>query len=240
MTVVSGSATIASASAVHGGRPETGSQSKARPLGYAAISDGAVRMDASLARAIVRLQQSGDVATKPVASDVIRAAGPHGRFVDAVQALRLTKAEASRLTPTRVAELKEAAKEVFSLTTGVPRAQSPIEVFEEQRLRELELRRESTISERKDRVSDSDQPPKVAADAQSDRHTTYLDTPKPVLPEPVILPESEFAADQASEQKTRATRPESAVNTGTGEPANLTSAVPEGLASGETGGTSTD
>lgn len=146
MSVVSGSATIASASAVRGGRSETDSPNKSGPQTSADLADDAIRMDASLARAVERLQKVGDTTVRPVPTDMIKDAGPHSRFVDAVQALRLNEADASRLTSTRIAELKSAAREVFSVTTGIPRAPSPIEVFEEQKLREIELVKEARVA----------------------------------------------------------------------------------------------
>lgn len=146
MSVVSGSATIASASAVRGGRPETDSPNKTGPQTSVGLADDAIRMDASLARAVERLQKVGDTTVRPVPTDMIKDAGPHSRFVDAVQALRLNEADASRLTSTRIAELKSAAREVFSVTTGIPRAPSPIEVFEEQQLRDIELVKEVPVA----------------------------------------------------------------------------------------------
>ena len=146
MSVVPGPATIASASAVRGGRPETDAPNKTGPQASAGIAEGAIRMDASFARIVERLQKVGDPTVRPVPTDMIKDAGPHSRFVDAVQALRLNEADASRLTPTRIAELKSAAREVFSVTTGIPRAPSPIEVFEEQQLHDVDLVKEVRVT----------------------------------------------------------------------------------------------
>ena len=193
MSAVSGIATLASASALHGGRTETASQSKARPAGDSRTGDGAFRMDASLARAVERLQGAGGFPDLPVQNDVVRRAGPHGRFVDAVQALRLTEADASRLTPTRVAELKEAAREVFSVATGIPRAQSPIEVFEEQWLREIELRKEVRIEVPGDDSAEADEPSSEPHVKRTDSAGANVDLPE--LPQSANVPEAGSGAD---------------------------------------------
>lgn len=198
MSAVSGIATPASASALHGGRPETASHSKARPAGDSGTGDGAFRMDASLARAVERLQRAGGFPDLPLQNDVIRGAGPHGRFVDAVQALRLTEADASRLPPTRVAELKEAAREVFSVASGIPRAQSPIEVFEEQRLRETELRKEVRIEVAGDDSAEADDPSSEPYTKRTDSAGAVADVDLPELSQSGNVPGAGTGAERGT------------------------------------------
>lgn len=239
MSAVSGFATLASASALHGGRPEAVSHSKARPAGDSGTGDGAFRMDASLARAVERLQRAGAFPDLPVQNDVIQEAGPHGRFVDAVQALRLTEADASRLTPTRVAELKEAAREVFSVATGIPRAQSPIEVFEEQRLRETELRKEVPIGPPETGSAREDDPSIDSGNARMDNTGTVPDADVPELPQIGNAPEAGSGADRDTDGIPAMGGPEQSPGAGAMAKPVTAPAGPEPASRGDAGHSST-
>lgn len=92
---------------------------------------------------------------------ITEGSGKYMRFVDAVQALRLNTVEASRMSPARVEELKEAAEEVFDIRNGIPREQRPAEVFEEQRIREAE--REATEQAERARVEDAERAAKAVS-----------------------------------------------------------------------------
>ena len=192
-------------------------------------------MDASLARAVERLQRAGAFPDLPVQNDVIQGAGPHGRFVDAVQALRLTEADASRLTPTRVAELKEAAREVFSVATGIPRAQSPIEVFEEQRLRETELRKEVLIGPPETGSGNADDPFSDSGGEPPDAAGTARDSALPDLPASGDAPKTGTGSDGGGVQRPAGSEPVLAGDTDTSDRSDTAPSGPRTATSGNAG-----
>ncbi|MEM7212861.1 MAG: hypothetical protein AAF479_13375 [Pseudomonadota bacterium] len=142
MSVVSGIATANGVSSLLNGRFDSASDQKRARDASPSPPGKALRIDASISRIVERMRGGAEV-TLPTQSPasgtaIAKGSGKYMRFVDAVQALRLNTADAARMSPARVEELKEAAKEVFDIRSGVPREQRPAEAFEEQRIREAE------------------------------------------------------------------------------------------------------
>ena len=107
-----------------------------------APEDTGLRIDSGVKRIVERVSKAtGSSEPAPLQrsdSNLAPGSSRYAQFVEAVQALRLDKADAAELTPGRVAELKAAAEEVFQMRSDIPREQRPLEVFEEQRQREIE------------------------------------------------------------------------------------------------------
>lgn len=161
MSVVSGIATLNGAASQSGGKSVSGGEPKARARDAGpAVPSAALRIDASLSRIVERLggasALAGFVPSQDFSEDIVQGSGRYMRFVDAVQALRLNTADAAELPPARVEQLREAAKEVFDIHTGIPREQRPSEVFEEQRLQEMEREARARAAEAEAVEAESD------------------------------------------------------------------------------------
>ena len=168
MSVMSGVATFTGASSPLNGRLDAASLPKRARDTSVPQPGKALRIDPSILRIVERVSGGLDASAvkQPAAQNTIaKGSGKYMRFVDAVQALRLNTADAARMSPARVEELKEAAAEVFDIH-GVPREQRPAEVFEEQRLREAE--REARDQAERVRVEDAERAAKAVDGGEAD------------------------------------------------------------------------
>lgn len=137
MSVVTG---LAAANGVHSRL--TGTDEVSKDATYRAKSKGstfeveAIKADPTLTRIIERVasvtNQSDPAQIQGFQPEAAPGSGRYSQFVDAVQALRMDKSEASELTRERVAELKAAAAEVFNMRSDIPKDDSPVEVYAEQ------------------------------------------------------------------------------------------------------------